>query len=479
MQLHRRHLLLKVMQLFDVTAIVGAMMVGAIGYSHRTSVLVGDILSLRLTVANLALATALLLVCHFILRANNLYESRRLSTIKDEAIDIVKAVTVCTVVFAIAAVAFKLELATSRWFLTVFWAVLIPLLVGSRIVLRSALASLRRKGHNLRQVLIVGTNTRAAQLAGGIEGRPELGYSLLGFADDAWPGGHTIRRMGYPVVSDLANLPQFLNETVVDEVFICLPLKSFYEHTRTIVERCEDQGIIVRMLGQFFDLRSARTRIETFNDGTVVSVYTGQMEGWPVLAKRAFDIAASFALLVLFSPVFVITAAAIKLSSDGPVFFSQERVGISKRRFRLFKFRTMVADAESRQQLLRALNEASGPVFKIRNDPRVTPLGQFLRKTSIDELPQLINVLKGDMSLVGPRPLPICDYNGFEQDSHRRRFSVRPGITCLWQVNGRSNIHFDRWMELDMEYIDQWSLWLDLKILMKTVPAVIRGSGAA
>jgi exopolysaccharide biosynthesis polyprenyl glycosylphosphotransferase len=284
--------------------------------------------------------------------------------------------------------------------------------------------------------------------------------------------------MGYPVVSDLRYLPQFLHDTIVDEVFICLPLRSFYEHTRAIVERCEEQGIIVRLLGQFFDLRSARARVETFNDATVVSVYTGQMEGWPIIAKRLFDIAASLTLLVLFAPIFVITATAIKITSTGPMFFVQERVGISKRRFLVIKFRTMVADAEQRQDTLRALNEVSGPVFKIRNDPRVTPLGQFLRKTSIDELPQLINVLKGDMSLVGPRPLPVRDFNAFDQDWHRRRFSVRPGITCLWQVNGRSNICFDRWMELDMEYIDRWSLWLDMKILMKTVPAVLRGSGA-
>jgi lipopolysaccharide/colanic/teichoic acid biosynthesis glycosyltransferase len=167
------------------------------------------------------------------------------------------------------------------------------------------------------------------------------------------------------------------------------------------------------------------------------------------------------------------------LTSAGPVFFVQERVGINKRRFKVLKFRTMVVDAERRQQTLETLNEATGPVFKIRNDPRITPLGKFLRKTSIDELPQLCNVLNGDMSLVGPRPLPVRDYNGFSQDWHRRRFSVRPGITCLWQVNGRSRLPFEKWMELDMEYIDRWSLWLDLKILVKTVPAVLKGSGAA
>ena len=177
-------------------------------------------------------------------------------------------------------------------------------------------------------------------------------------------------------------------------------------------------------------------------------------------------------------PLLLLTACLIKLTSPGPFFFIQERVGLNKRRFRLYKFRTMVADAEKRQAELEPLNEISGPVFKIKNDPRITPIGDFLRTTSIDELPQLINVLKGEMSLVGPRPLPVRDYNGFDQDWHRRRFSVRPGITCLWQVDGPSDIPFQKWMEMDMEYIDQWSLWLDLKILTKTIPAVLQGSGA-
>ncbi len=153
----------------------------------------------------------------------------------------------------------------------------------------------------------------------------------------------------------------------------------------------------------------------------------------------------------------------IRAGSPGPAFFRQERLGLNKRRIRVYKFRTMVKDADKKQTELEALNEAEGPVFKIKNDPRITPLGKFLRKASIDELPQLLNVLKGDMSLVGPRPLPVRDFEGFDEDWHRRRFSVRPGLTCLWQVNGRSNTSFDKWMKLDMAYIDNWSIWLDLK----------------
>jgi lipopolysaccharide/colanic/teichoic acid biosynthesis glycosyltransferase len=187
-------------------------------------------------------------------------------------------------------------------------------------------------------------------------------------------------------------------------------------------------------------------------------------------------------LLIVIAPLLLLTAILIKLTSDGPVFFVQRRIGLNKRTFDIYKFRTMGVDAELKLSELEHLNELSGPVFKIKNDPRITPLGRFLRKTSIDELPQLFNVLRGDMSLVGPRPLQLRDYELFTEsgeDWQRCRFSVRPGITCLWQVNGRNSLPFQQWMELDLQYVRNWSLWLDLQILAKTVPAVLRGSGAA
>ena len=177
--------------------------------------------------------------------------------------------------------------------------------------------------------------------------------------------------------------------------------------------------------------------------------------------------------------MFVVVAVLIQLYSPGPVFFRQERMGLNKRRFLIFKFRTMVPNAEKMMAQLEGHNEVSGPVFKIKKDPRITPIGKVLRRTSIDELPQLFNVLKGDMSLVGPRPLPVRDYEGFSEDWQRRRFSVRPGITCLWQVSGRSSLPFEQWMKLDLQYMDEWSLWLDMKILAQTVSAVLKGSGAA
>jgi len=190
----------------------------------------------------------------------------------------------------------------------------------------------------------------------------------------------------------------------------------------------------------------------------------------------------STALLVMLAPVLLLTAILIKLTSQGPVLFVQKRIGLNKRTFNIFKFRTMVVDAETKLVELERFNEMSGPVFKMKHDPRITPIGKFLRKTSIDELPQLFNVLKGDMSLVGPRPLQLRDYELLTRggpDWQRCRFSVRPGITCLWQVNGRSSLPFEKWMELDLQYVRKWSLWMDLRILVKTIPAVLRGSGAA
>jgi exopolysaccharide biosynthesis polyprenyl glycosylphosphotransferase len=202
-------------------------------------------------------------------------------------------------------------------------------------------------------------------------------------------------------------------------------------------------------------------------------------KGWPALTKRFIDCVVSVVALILLGPLFLVVCLLVKSTSQGPVFFRQTRVGLNKRMFSIYKFRTMITDAEKVQDQLLFMNEMTGPVFKIKHDPRVTPLGRILRKTSIDELPQLFNVLKGEMSLVGPRAMSSRDYQLFDKDWHRRRFSVKPGITCLWQVHGRSSIPFEQWMELDLQYIDKWSLWLDLKILAQTVPAVLRGTGAA
>jgi exopolysaccharide biosynthesis polyprenyl glycosylphosphotransferase len=227
-----------------------------------------------------------------------------------------------------------------------------------------------------------------------------------------------------------------------------------------------------------FNLRIAKSYVDDLQGIPVMTIQSGPVDGWQLVAKRAIDIISSSVLLLVLMPFFTLIALLIRLDSAGPLFYRQERVGLNKRRFIVLKFRTMVMEADKQQETLENLNEAEGPVFKIKRDPRVTRMGAFLRRFSIDELPQLVNVLKGEMSMVGPRPLPIRDVERIDAQWHKRRFSIKPGITCLWQVNGRSNIGFNEWVRLDLDYIDKWSLGLDFLILLKTIPAVFKGSGA-
>jgi exopolysaccharide biosynthesis polyprenyl glycosylphosphotransferase len=210
----------------------------------------------------------------------------------------------------------------------------------------------------------------------------------------------------------------------------------------------------------------------------IFSLAASPVSHWYILLKRVIDVAVAGSLLMLLAPLFIAVALLVKLDSPGPALFVQKRVGMNKRLFPLIKFRTMRHNSEAMQAQLEHLNESGGATFKMRDDPRVTRLGRFLRRSSIDELPQLVNVLAGHMSLVGPRPLPLRDFERFKEDWQRRRFSVRPGVTCLWQISGRSSLSFEQWMELDMLYIERRSLLLDLKILLRTIPAVLLRSGA-
>jgi exopolysaccharide biosynthesis polyprenyl glycosylphosphotransferase len=362
----------------------------------------------------------------------------------------------------------------------VFWVSLTAITVTGRLGVRLVLRQIRIKGKNLHNVVIVGSNDAAVQFARKIERSPWLGYRILAFVDEEWPGLPKLNQEGYSLACNFAGLPGFLRSNAVDEVVVTLPLRSLHSYATEIAKLCEEQGILLRVVSNLFDLKHARSKAEDFEGDSHIIHSTGTIvAGWQAFIKRAADLTASLILVVFVSPLFLITALMIKLTSPGPVFFLQERLGLNKRRFKIYKFRTMTADAESRMKEIEHLNEVSGPVFKIKNDPRITAIGKFLRSTSIDELPQLFNVLKGDMSLVGPRPMAVRDYEGVHEDWQRRRFSVRPGITCLWQVLGRNAIPFEQWMELDLQYIDCWSLWLDFQILVKTIPAVLKGSGAS
>jgi len=475
----RRKVLMDALKLFDLAVMLLAFGLATVlvwGGSHAVSM--AEFFSMRVKVGNLLLLLSLMILWHALFSACGLYASRRLSSRTAEALDAAKATSLGTLFLCGASWLFHIRMASPA-FLVVFWILTTLMLVSSRLTLRAILTQTRLHGRNLRHMLIIGTNPRAVQFADKIQASPELGYRIIGFADREWAGLDQVRERGYSVVCDLDSLPGFFRKNVVDEVVIALPIRSFHDDASRFAALCEEQGIILRVLSNIFNLKMARSRSEELEGHSSIAHYNGVVEGWPLVVKRILDFSLALTALVLVSPVMLVVALLIKLTSPGPVLFAQNRVGHNKRKFVIYKFRTMVVDAERKMQEIEHLNEVSGPVFKIKNDPRITAVGKVLRKTSLDELPQLFNVLKGDMSLVGPRPLPVRDYEGFSEDWHRRRFSVRPGITCLWQVNGRNNIPFETWMELDMQYIDEWSLLLDLKILARTIPTILKGAGAA
>jgi exopolysaccharide biosynthesis polyprenyl glycosylphosphotransferase len=434
--------------------------------------------SMRVKLSNLVVFALVLFVWHAVFSLCDFYQSKRMSTVASLFTNSLKATTLATLSLMAGAKFFKISMVTFT-FLLLFWVSSSFLVFIVRVVLRYLLRRIRLRGGNLRHLLILGTNSRAIEFARRMEAKPELGYRIVGFVDDDWPGRQVFLQSGYPLCCNFQGLSEYLRPNVIDEVAIYLPLRSFYERISQLAALCEQHGISVRFAPDIFNLKIARARADNLDGDSHITADSGSPDGWPFLIKRAFDVVVSLGLLISLGPLLAVVALLIKLTSEGPILFRQERVGLNKRRFLIYKFRTMVPNADKMLRELETLNEVSGPVFKIKNDPRRTALGKFLRRTSIDELPQLFNVLRGDMSLVGPRPLAVRDFEGFNEDWQRRRFSIRPGITCLWQVNGRSSIPFEKWMQLDLQYMDEWSLWLDLKILARTVPAVLKGSGAA
>ncbi len=482
MSSYQRQALVTGMKIFDQAILLFCFFLASAAISQDLeSISFTQFLSLRIRLVNFFLYATFALFWHTDFWVFGLYHSRRFASWKTDLTDIVNATSLGVLVLLCFSFLFHLTMVTPA-FLFILWLYTTALTFASRLALRLVLERVRRWGVHITNILIIGTNPRAVHFAETLESKLEMGYHVVGFVDHEWAGTRRFKESGYPLVADFAGLPAFLRHQVVDEVMIDLPLNSFYREVTDIVNRCLEQGVMVRFISDSFyllrNLKLSHSRLEKFGDDIVISVHNGAMGGWPIVAKRAFDILISFLLIIILAPVYLCVAVLIKVTSPGPIFFIQERIGLNKRRFRLIKFRTMVPGAEQQQATLEPLNEVRGPAFKIKNDPRVTPLGRFLRRTSLDEIPQLFNVLQGDMSLVGPRPLPVRDYHGFNRDWHRRRFSVRPGISCLWQISGRSNLSFAKWMRLDMEYIDHWTFWLDLRILALTLPAIIKRQGA-
>ncbi len=348
--------------------------------------------------------------------------------------------------------------------------------VPAAAMLRASVRTVNRisRGTQQRQVVLVGSGPLAARLYHDLHADASQNVAIVGYVDsDPHPalGGNGSVHLG-----GVQDLEDILMHHVVDDVFIGLPIKSRYEEIRQSLAACVRVGVPASYSADLFG--GSPTLSRRGEGGAPVLSLSKTPSVDHLAAKRAIDVVGALFMLVVLAPVMLGIALAVKLTSRGPVLFSQERYGCMKRLFRMYKFRTMVAGAERIQDQLEGRNEAAGPVFKIRADPRVTRLGRFLRRTSLDELPQLWNVLTGDMSLVGPRPLPTRDVGRFEEPWLMRRFSMRPGLTCLWQIGGRSQLDFNQWVTLDLEYIDRWSLWLDTQILLKTIPAVVRGTGA-
>lgn len=474
----RRQVLLNSMKLFDLAVVMFAFGLAAVVVSQKATVSLTEFFAMRVKIQNFILFAILLLIWHQICVLFGMYASRRLAGRWDETVDILKATTLGTLLIFFARLLIRIDLVTPE-FLAVFWLAAACATATGRIFMRIMLRNARLRGRNLRDILIVGTNPQAVQFARKMRDSQFLGYRVIGFVDQEWPGLTEFSQSGFSLACNFDNLLTFLRSTVVDEVVVALPMRSLHARASEVATICEEQGIVVRFISNLFDGKTSRPRVVVVEGDSLITHNTARLEGWPVVIKRLVDIVASAAMSLVLLPVFLLTALLIKLTSPGPVFFVQKRLGLNKRHFGIYKVRTMVVDAEKRMKEIEHLNEVTGPVFKIKNDPRITPIGKFLRKTSIDELPQLFNVLRGDMSLVGPRPLPLRDYEGFNEDWQRRRFSVRPGVTCLWQIGGRSSISFEEWMQLDLQYIDKWSLLLDFKILLKTIPAVLKGSGAA
>ena len=431
-------------------------------------------LSVRIKLSNLLLFIGFAAAWHLLFSYCGLYRSPVLGRVNSWW-NVAKAGTLGTLL--LTALAHLLNLAAvDRVFMAVF---LVTAVLGTQVtrsVLGLVIGYSQSKTSNLTRVMIVGCGPRGTLLGREIWKRPELGYLLVGYSDDIPAPESPLHGRSERLLGTLAEFETVVENLDIDEVFVTLPVKSYYETIEEIITFCGESGVGVHLPVDFFKPQLAKGRIDYFGNTACLSYQTPRPVALRLALKRVTDLVFAAAALAVLSPVFALTALAIKLDSRGTVFFLQERVGWRGRKFRILKFRTMVSGAEARIGELEQSNEVQGAAFKMKEDPRLTRLGLFLRKFSLDELPQFWNVLKGDMSLVGPRPLPLRDVGRFDH-WHKRRFSVKPGLTCLWQASGRHAIAFEHWMELDLQYIDNWSLGLDFQIIFKTLPAMVRGTG--
>jgi len=396
-----------------------------------------------------------------VLEAQGFYNRPVLCSRRTTAWILFKACAFISLSLVVALFAFKMDMA--RWVLVWFGVISFMLLFfKEELVLRFLKSKVAQQQYQ-RRFLVIGAAEELAQIRKRLQGpgEPIVVAAELDLNE-----------------APTAKLVNILHEHSINGVIIDAK-RTFFDKVETAIRACELEGVEVWLVAQFFQTHISRTSLDDFH-GMPVMVFSSTPEkSWQGVMKKVIDMVSASLMLIVLAVPLMFVALLIKITSPGPVLFRQQRSGLNGKPFTLYKFRTMVTNAEQLRHELAAMNEMTGPVFKVTNDPRITPLGKILRKFSIDEFPQLVNVLRGEMSMVGPRPLPVDEVKQFNDLAHRRRLSVKPGLTCLWQISGRNNVKdFRDWVRLDLEYIDNWSIWLDLKILWQTVPVVLLGTGA-
>ncbi len=405
-----------------------------------------------------------------LLYINGAYRLRAHWTLASEARSVVRATFWLSLLGISVLWLSAADRAASGWVLLLF-----PLQGVLAIIIRAAVRStfmyMRRQGYNVRNLLIVGTGTEATDFGQLVREHSILGVQVVGYLGDATPAGVPQSQYWGP----FSDLPRVLNDRVVDEVAICVR-DDQWPDVEPLAQLAHEQGKLIRVPLQVPRLLSSDRTLEELDGQAVLSYAYGPDELVGPALKRAFDIAASATALVLLSPLILGIAAVLRIRQGPGVIFRQQRIGLHGRPFTILKYRTMVADAEERYSEVAGRSHTSGAAFKLVGDPRVTPVGKWLRRYSLDELPQFVNVLKGEMSIVGPRPAPPREVEEYDI-WHRRRLSMKPGITGLWQITSRLDEDFDHRAELDLAYIDRWSIWLDASIVLRTIPAVLRKPG--
>lgn len=422
----------------------------------------------------LALGLAASLTWPLLFQQLGLYESPIRLGIERIVARLVAAGALATL--ALVAVAFVTAVPVAPTFPVLCGLIQLAALTALRLTSFAILGWSHLRGPRFHNVLIVGSGPRAAYFQRVIERRPDLSLRIVGFIDNGPPeqGACVPEELTYK----LPDMPEILREKVIDEVVVACP-RSMLGSIVAVVDTCAAAGVPITLLSDIFGDYLPSPQVKRFGSLPALNFAPVHHSRIMLGVKRCIDLVGACAGLLLAAPVLAASVLAIKLTSPGPAFFSQDRCGLNGRRFKMVKLRTMRDGADEEKKRLADLNEMEGgPAFKIRDDPRVTPVGRFLRRHSLDELPQLIDVLRGNMSLVGPRPSVPSEVNEY-QTFERRRLSMRPGLTCIWQVSGRNDIGFEDWVRLDLEYIDTWSLTKDIKILCQTVPAVLRGNGAS